>query len=363
MTQETLSDYLAVEKLKGTPSKTAVKRLSGKVWPTGEFSFGTYADRPDETLDNRDPDFHWDDAPAPLNLTNLPNSRIPPQCPLSAGAEGTQKEKKTRGKYGKKGITGYGKKMLKSGGYVLGEMPQKYRLTFCTITLPPLPQEVRRAVSEGWGNMVNRLLEFLSRRLRKQGLAKAVLCATEVQPGRLKETSEAYLHLHLVWPNHRSRRKGWAIAPNDLRGWLVSYLETHYSLDEIGHVNVNTQAVKKSACNYLAKYVSKGSEDVQAVIEDLGEEALPGQWWSMTKTLKERVWLAMDVGEKTGERLHEWLNYAWNYDDFTLFRYIYHVEVPINGVLVTVGWRGCLTPEALGLWKEMRGDLAAPLAE
>lgn len=351
MIQGTLSDYLAVERLKGKPNRAGAKRLSGKLWPTGEFSFGTFTERPDEALDDREVERHWDDAPAPLNLTNLPNSRTPPQCVLSAGPEGQKKPKEKRGKYGKRGITGYGKKMLKSAGKLLQDRPQGYRLTFCTITLPPFPQSVRRAVSEGWGKMLNRLLEFLYRRLHRQGLPKAIICATEVQPGRLRETAEAYLHLHLVWPNHRRRQKGWAIAPNDLRDWMVSYLESHYSLSDVGHVNVNTQQVKKSASNYIAKYISKGSEEVQAVIADVGEEGLPGQWWSMTKPLKEWVWLAMEAGEVTGERLHQWLNYAWDYDNFELFRYIYHVEVPINGVLVTVGWRGCLTPEALDLWR------------
>jgi hypothetical protein len=144
---------------------------------------------------------------------------------------------------------------------------------------------------------------------------------------------------------------------------MKSYIDTNYSTGDIGHLHVNTQQVRDNAAGYLAKYISKGKDDVEAAIADVGEEGLPGQWWTMTKLLKEWVWLAMDVGGKTGERLHEWLNYAWDYDDFTLFRYIYHVEVPINGALVTVGWRGCLTPEGLELWKEMSGDLAVPLAQ
>jgi hypothetical protein len=301
-------------------------------------------------LDHRPVEAHWDDAPVPLNSPKVPNPHTVPSCLLSAGEEGLKKEKKKRGKYGKRGITGYGKKMLKSGVHLVQNDLHHYRLTFCTISLPTRPSDKRKAVSEGWGRMLNRLTQFLRRRLERQGLPQAVLCATEVQPRRLKETGEAYLHLHLVWPNHQNERRGWAVSPNDVRAWMKSYIESKYSTGGIGHLHVNTQQVRDNAAGYLAKYISKGKDDVEAAIQDVGEEGLPGQWWSMTQVLKDWVWLAMDVGEEVGETLHRWLNWAWDYDNFELFRYIYHVEIPLGGVLVTVGWRGCLTPEAMELW-------------
>lgn len=350
MMQVSLSDYLAVDKIKGLPNRMGTKRLSGKVWPTGEFSFGTYRERGDDRLDDREVDGHWDDAPAPLNSPKLPNSHTGKSCLLSAGSDGLKKDRKKRGKYGKHGITGYGKKMLKSGGKLLQDNPRHYRLTFCTISLPTLPSDKRKEVSEGWGKMLNRLMQFLRRRLERQGLPQAVLCATEVQPKRLVETGECYLHLHLVWPNHQSEKRGWSVAPNDVRAWVKSYIESTYSTGKIGHLHVNTQQVRDNAAGYLAKYISKGKDDVRAAIEDVGEEGLPGQWWAMTQILKDWVWLAMETGEAVGQKLHEWLNWAWDYDNFELFRYIYHVEVPINGVLVTVGWRGCLTTEAMEVW-------------
>lgn len=352
MTPETLDGYLTDEKIKGLPNRIGTKRLSGRLWPTGEFSYGTYTERPDERLDERPPDAHWEDAPVPLNSPNLPNSHIGPCCLLSAGPDGQKEPPKKRGKYGKKGITGYGKKMLKSGGYLLQKSTRHYRLTFCTISLPSLPAEVRREVSEGWGQLLNRLVQYLSRKLERQGLPKAILCATEVQPKRLESSGEAYLHLHLIWPNHQDERRGWAIAPNDVRAWVTNYLETKHKTGAIEHLHVNTQRVKDDAAGYLAKYISKGKDDVEAAIKDIGEEGIPGQWWSMTKMLKDWVWLAMETGEVVGEKLAQWLNWAWDYDNFELFRYIYHVEVPINGALVTVGWRGCLSPEGMDMWEK-----------
>jgi hypothetical protein len=248
--------------------------------------------------------------------------------------------------------------MLKSGGKLLQDSTRNYRLTFGTVTLPPLTPDQRKSVSEGWGKLLNRLMQFLGRCLGRQGLPRAVLAATEVQPGRLRETSEAYLHVHLVWPNHQNRRKGWAVDPNKVRAWLITYLEKHHGVEGVSYININTQQVKSNAAGYLAKYLSKGQDEIQAVIDDVGLEGLPGQWWSMTQLLKEWVWLAMQTGPATGEKLEQWLNWAWDYDNFELFRYIYHVEVPINGALVTVGWRGALTPEALALWYGQ--DLAPP---
>lgn len=348
-----LNEYLRVENLKGIPSRQGTKRVSGKLWPTGEFSYGTFTERPDERLDDRPPEFHYEDAPAPLDSTNLPNSHSEPQCLVSAGSEGTKKETAKRGKYGRRGITGYGKKMLKSGCLLMEEDSRRFRLTFATITLPPLPDEVRRSVSEDWGRLTNRLMQWLSRRLERQGLPKLIAAATEVQPGRLKETAEAYLHLHLVWPNHRKRSKGWAVNPNDVRTWLISYLSKHHGVSDIEYINIDTQQVRESASGYIAKYISKGSEEVDGIIADLGESALPGQWWAMTKDLKNWVWSVLQSGVAVGERLAQWLNWAFDYDDFSFFRYIHHVEVPINGALVTIGWRGCLTNEALELWDDV----------
>lgn len=359
MTAGTLSDYLSVEKLKGIPSRTGAKRLSGKLWPTGEFSYGSYRERPDERLDDRELTYWGGDEPPPLDLTNVPNSRMAPRSLLSAGPGGSKTESKARKKYGRKGITGYGRKMLKSGGKLLQESHRHYRLTFCTITLPDLPDTARKAVSEGWGKMLNRLIEFLSRRLVRQELPKAILCATEVQPKRLERTGQAYLHLHLVWPNHQDEKRGWAIAPNDVRAWLNSYLETHYSLNDLGYINIDTQQVKQSAAGYIAKYISKGTDDVEAAIEDLGEEGVPGQWWSMTKLLKEWVWLAMESGEKVGETLSQWVNWAFDYDDFSMFRYLYHVDVDMGGLLVTVGYRGCIDSEYMALWESQGVSLTS----
>jgi hypothetical protein len=240
--------------------------------------------------------------------------------------------------------------MLKSGGKVLQDSPRNYRLTFGTVTLPPLSPEQRKGVSEGWGKLLNRLMQFLGRALERQGLPKVIAAASEVQPGRLRETSEAYLHVHLVWPNHQNKNAGWAIDPNRVRAWLIKYLAKHHGVEGLDYINIDVQRVRANAAGYLAKYLSKGQDEIDAVIEDVGLEGLPGQWWSMTQLLKEWVWLAMSAGPDVGETLAQWLNWAFDYDNFELYRYIYHVEVPINGALITVGWRGCLTPEAMELW-------------
>lgn len=334
------------------------------MWPTGEFSYGSYSERPDDRLDSRpvewcSPGDEGGDASPPLDSTNVSNSHIAPQCLLSAGSDGLKADKPKAVKYGKKGITGYGKKMLKSAGLLLHQRPERYRLTFATVTLPELPSETRKAVALDWGRLVNRLNQWLCRRLERQSLPKAVLSVTEVQPKRLERTGQAYLHLHLVWPNHRSRRAGWAVDPNEIRTWLIRYLKTHHNTGDIPYISIDTQQVKGNAAGYIAKYLSKGQEEIKAVVKDLGVEALPGQWWNMTKLLKEWVWAALQSGPEVAQRLSEWVNWAFDYDNFELFRYLYHVEIDIGGFRPTVGWRGCLSAEAMGIWEPVSSKRSA----
>lgn len=53
--------------------------------------------------------------------------------------------------------------------------------------------------------------------------------------------------------------------------------------------SVDLQAVKKSARNYLSKYVSKGKNDVKRLNDEGYGKQLLRQWWGMTKVLRDRI--------------------------------------------------------------------------
>lgn len=331
------------------PTKSPEALPSGKIWPTGEFSFGWVKQRPDERLDRREvtycpegwqpgaggfePGTGWLDAcaAAHLDLSNLSNS---------------DKKSKRPETYGRQGITGYGKKTVKSVGALIDSHLPSYRVTFATITMPTLPPAMRRQLALDWPVLVNQLLKWLTRRLEKKGLPKIVVSVSEVQPGRLSESGEAYLHLHLLWVNQPGRKGNWAVNVLHLRSWVADFLVRRGLWAADSHVNVDVRSVKGDKACYLAKYLSKGGDIIAEAAADIGWDALPSQWWNVTKTARDWVKRELIHGKAVGFLLHEMINEAFLLDRFADFRYLYQVETEIDGFLVNVGWRGCLQPEA-----------------
>ena len=64
---------------------------------------------------------------------------------------------------GLKGITAYGKRMVKSACAILQQRHGRKNLTFGTLTLPALTPGQLLMVSENWGNLKGRFSEELSR--------------------------------------------------------------------------------------------------------------------------------------------------------------------------------------------------------
>ena len=334
-------------------SLQSAKSLSGKLWPTGEFSYGTVKHRPDERLDHRPvtvslPGDRGTDAAAwrpdsegghgPIDLSNVSNS---------------QKRASRPETYGRKGMTGYGKKMVKSLGALIDRDYPNHRVTFATVTMPSVPQSERRQMAELWPEFVRQLLMKLQRTLEKKGLPKVACSVSEVQPKRLLGRGEGYLHLHLLWLNVPGRHGNWTVDVLDLREWAYKFWRKRDVIKDTDHINIDVRAVKGKKANYLAKYCSKGGDVVAEFAADNGWAAVPSQWWNMTKVARDWVKSNVHSGQAVGELMASWLNYAWDWNDFGLYHYIHHVEIPIGGVLVTVGWRGCLQSDGLAMAIEL----------
>lgn len=335
MTLRTLSDYLPAEKLRGFPTRTHARRASGRLWPHGEFSVGYTKDRPDGGDWHEDPfvGMGVDDVAMearraagakPLNLSDVPNSHKRPRRGL-------------------KGLTGYGKNMVKAFGFLLQEKYPRHRVTLGTVTLPPMNEAARREVVEGWSELVREYLQWLSRRLGRQGLPQVVCSVTEVQPKRLADGQGGYLHLHTLWLNQPGKAGNWAIDPCDLRAWLEKYLERKIPSYSGGHVNVNVKPVEGEVARYMAKYMSKGGECLAEAVEDWGEDNCPRTWWNMTAPA--RTWVKSEVhqGPQTGAILEALLGYLWDTGDDSWLEFLRHVEIEFDGVAITVGYRGRIT--------------------
>jgi hypothetical protein len=273
----------------------------------------------------------FEGAAAPLDLTDAPNPHKRSNRPES---------------YGRKGITGFGRRMVRSACTIL-ERAYKGRLTFCTITMPTLPPELKMELAKQWPELVRQMLQWLSRRLAQRRLPTAVASVSEIQPKRLQAGNGGYLHLHLVWPNKIARKGHYAIDVDALRTWCEKFLCTKGLMVENAWVNVDTKRVKKSAAAYLSKYMSKGGDVLEQFVGENGWEACPGQWWNMTKTMRDKVKSEVCKGETTGKLLHSLVEYAFNCDDFTAFWFLHHVDMEIDDKFITVGYFGALKLEVV----------------
>jgi hypothetical protein len=333
----------------------------GRIWPNGEFTLGygvegeegTRAEEwswtgghrglTEEELDVRLECLDgWLDAVAAvysvsarlaclhLTLSDTPNSHrsVP------------------RPKYGLKGLTGKGRKMIRSGAYLLEKKLGKDDVVMITLTVPTLSRPERIAVAKQWGHLTNRLVQYLSRALEQQGRPAAIIGCVEVQTGRLKKYSEGYLHLHLVCPAHSNAGRTWAIDASDLRSWWKAAIE-RVTKTTLAHLpRVETAIVEKSVEAYLAKYLSKGSDEGMAeFVDDLGEECVPGQWWFCSAPMRDAIRKNTLSGDNCGALLESLVEHLLEMGTGEGFEYIRHVDRLVDGKLKTCGWVGRLTPE------------------
>lgn len=245
--------------------------------------------------------------------------------------------------YGRKGITGYGKKMVRCAASQLQEECPHRTLTFLTLTVPPMPVLALKAVAKNWGQIVNRLYQWIHRKLELKGLRKSICGCTEVQPKRLESEPLGSLHLHLVFQGKKYRyQKGWAVTCEAVKTWWLSQLEriTGYKC-----INANPEhlcCVTKNAAGYLGKYMSKGSLGASKVAEAGGWECVPRQWWNLSADLRESVKSAVKKGPQIGVLLdmlvHQYFSESEQFPGVLFSAHINH-----GGVELLAGFYGRLS--------------------
>lgn len=276
------------------------------------------------------------DSLSPLDLTDASNSHKPANRPE---------------KYGKLGMTGYGKKMVRSACTIL-ERRFRGRLTFATVTMPTLPPDKRRALALVWSELVRQLLQWLSRRLARRRLPSAVCSVSEVQPGRLQAGNGGYLHLHLVWPNIRNQGGFYTVHPLEVRAWCEKFLISRGIWEEGAWVNCDTQDVRKSAAAYLSKYMSKGGDTLEQFAEENGWDSVPGQWWNVTKPMRDAVKAELVKGSVVGSDLVLMIEDCVDNSDGSPFWSLRTVDMEYDGRYITVGYCGILKAEYVRYYTE-----------
>lgn len=333
----------------------------GRIWPNGEFSVGyvpvledadereySYSPYQMPLVSPDDDDWYFDQLELWEEGEDAADSMhgLPCSVPLTLSNASDSHSPPPRAKQGLKGLTAKGRKMIRSGAFLLEQRLGKDDCVMITLTVPTLGLDARRAVAKQWGSLTNRLVQYLSRELLKQGRKPTIIGCVEVQTARLKKYSEGYLHLHLIAPAHGNKGRTWAVDTKELVSWWKRALERVINTTLPQAPRVETAIVEKSVEAYLSKYLSKGGTDeLDAFVADLGEDCVPGQWWFCSAPMRQAIEENTLYGPNVGALLESVIEHLLEQGTGEGFEYVRHVDRKIGQSLVTCGWVGRLTPE------------------
>ena len=224
-------------------------------------------------------------------------TKLDPPQELSQDSSGKTK------RYGQNGISPNGKRKVKSAATLLERKYGSENLTFGTITLPSEEGGVDKVelyhLGKNWGEFKRRVLQEIKRELERQNAPTELIAVTEIQEKRYERLGEVAPHIHFVCcgrPQNIKDKSDYYLQADRLRQIVKGVLEAMLEKGD-GEINVNNtvnlQKVKKSAANYLSKYMSKGGQILEKLKEDGLENCIPNQWWSSVGGMKE--WVAKNI--------------------------------------------------------------------
>ncbi len=199
------------------------------------------------------------------------------------------KTKNERPRYGLKGITRKGQRVVRNACYLLDKEAGRRFLTFATVTLPSLSDDEMALIHNGWHKIIDAYRREVSRELVRGDVTGEIIGVSEVQPKRFKNTGKPVLHCHFVWVG-RKRGKDWIIKPEKHDEiWLRAIATVLPGAIECVKSAAQLKRVKGRVESYLSKYMSKGPEAIAEVVADGFDWWLPKQWWSCSRSLKQRI--------------------------------------------------------------------------
>ncbi len=192
-------------------------------------------------------------------------------------------------RYGLKGMPGRARKMVRNGCYLLQRECGRENLSFVTLTVPDLPPDDMELLHAAWAKVVVAVRKKLSLRLIDANIKQPrIVLVNEIQEKRYERTGYPVLHIHCLFRG-RNRYMAWAINRSEIQ----QLWETTISNIVGYHVDCSKatriEPVRKSAENYMGKYMSKGVTAVKAIVEAGYTDWLPRQWWGMTRLLSKQI--------------------------------------------------------------------------
>jgi len=186
-------------------------------------------------------------------------------------------------RHGLKGIPRSGRYRILEGATVLQQRHGK-RLGFYTLTCPYTQVEHIYEFNRNFAEITRRFFQELKREYSRVGVTFAYVAAYEIQGERFRETSIPVLHFHWVSPCYLPNSYQFVIGADAIRSIYARVLCSVVAPPPSCDSALDAQVIKKSASGYLAKYLSKGGDEISAVA-DVAPSQLPRKWWSMSKNV------------------------------------------------------------------------------
>lgn len=275
------------------------RSISARVFPNGEFGVGFVPPAGISAKDKKfDADIKYADMNAEITADieigeEFPEGfrytrKIVPALPPKLGISSKSSQPDSR--YGLKGITTYGRRMLRNAGHVMdvackdryNRLPQ-----MGTLTIPSYSEDTMKRICQHWGDIVRRFFQECKRLYGQYRYRFDFAACTEIQPQRWRERHEVGLHIHFLFVAIRLGRNKWALPDDWVRSCWGRILQSYLDAGEDFQLpNYRRETVRNSSAAYIAKYASKGDGSIKEVLEEKGEEYIPHQWWSISNPLR-----------------------------------------------------------------------------
>lgn len=253
-----------------------------------------------------------------LGSSHVVNSHNPEKTPSKA-------------RRGTKGITSYGRSIIRCGAQWLTDRYGARNLSFLTCTLPESALAV--CTPETWAEVVRQFLQSLRRQLVRAGLCPEIVGCIEIQEKRLQKTGGIPpLHLHLIFQGRQPYRE-WSLQKQTFRELWEQTCQNVWSDCQGFGQSTRVESIRSSAVSYLGKYMSKGGK----VLSQCNPDLLPSAWYTISTKLKK---LVKDATFKvSGQSAHDLYEYFYSSDKLLWARSVWS-DYTEQGTCYLTAWIG-----------------------
>lgn len=335
----------------------SITQFSGTIYPDKSFSLGIVPREKKRRAESQYDRAH--EQQDPVNYSNLTDWLTGSLniggkfCSLSEAPlfiRSPKSSRESRGKYGKHGITAFGRRFIKNACILLERKYGKKRLGFATATLPGMDRDTCHAINGQLSDITRRFYQKIRRIYQKRGSQFIYVGCVEIQEKRFGNTGLPVPHLHFVYVAKDGLHTGYTCNTKDFyTAWNESVNEclVRVGMPPImghgGHKgSVKLESIRTSAAAYIGKYLSKGCGVVKAMQEKDFEE-FPKQWWTACMQTKKLYMSALI--KPSQEELKALFYGCEHYLQDGLLTWMSFIDVLINDVYCRMGLVGTMSNE------------------